>query len=507
MPTLTPVDIDPFADTKPGSAPVSSGPKLTPVDHDPFAAGGQAPAAKPDYAGWDTAPTPQAAPSVQASVPMQDEPGYQYGQVLPYRVKTDQQGKPIQGTTEWGYAPEMIRAPVRGIIEGGQEARGIRPGNDPATRNDISAAVGALGGARAGVGEPAPGPVAASPIRPAAVEARQVGYVLPPSSISEKPGLVSSALAGWSGKIKTAQAASAHNQEITNNLASEALGVPKGTVLTDEVFNGLRKQASQKYQNVISAVPSVTADNEFKQAVSGLGGQNSQAAQAFPKITNNPGIADMVGELNAAGEHPTAAWVELVKELRFNATSNLKAIGDPSKHALGLAQREAATAVDDMMERQITAAGNPQAVAEYQQARKLIAKSYDVESVTNPATGDVNARGLAKLADKGRPLTDQLSTIARAASAFPKAMTTPSSFGDNEPWSALDFFGSAAAMAHGNPGVAGAILGRPAARATILSGKAQDWMTNPSIPPPMQILPFPENDSSARSTAQQIDAQ
>jgi hypothetical protein len=102
-----------------------------------------------------------------------------------------------------------------------------------------------------------------------------------------------------------------------------------------------------------------------------------------------------------------------------------------------------------------------------------------VEGATNSATGDVSARGLARLQDKGRPLTDELKTVADAASAFPKAMQMPSGFGDNERWSALDFFGSAAAMAHGNPGVAGAILARPLARGVLLSKPYQKAMTNP----------------------------
>lgn len=177
--------------------------------------------------------------------------------------------------------------------------------------------------------------------------------------------------------------------------------------------------------------------------------------------------------------------MELVKELRFNANANLRAIGDPSKHALGLAQRQAADAVDDLMERNITAAGQPDVIAAYKQARQLIAKSYDVEGATNATTGDVNARGLARLAAKGRPLSGELDTIARAAEAFPKAMQAPAGFGYDEKLSALDFFGSAAAAIHGSPGIAGAIVGRPVARSVILSQPYQRAATDqrPTVPP------------------------
>ena len=427
------------------------------------------------YTGWDQpgeAPPPKPTEYSDAEdVPLANDPDTTYGSILPFS-KDNKTGEVSLAV------PEFLRAPVRGVVEGGQEARGVRPVDDPAARSDIFAATGALGGARAGVAEPKPGPVIApkSPIRPAAIEAQKAGYVLPPASISEKPGIVSQALAGWSGKIKTQQAASAKNQLVTNDLATQSLGLPKGTVLTQEVFNKVRAQAGEAYKDVVNAVPTIKPDQPFRDIVQSLGGQNSQAAKAFPKITNNAGIKELVGELDMASEHPTGAWVELVKELRFSANSNLKSIGDPSKHALGLAQREAANAVDDLMERQITAAGNPQAINAYRQARQLIAKSWDVEGATNPASGDVSARGLAKLMDKGRPLTGELKTIAEAGSAFPKSMQDPAGFGDNEAFSALDFFGSAAAVAHGNPTVAGAILARPVARSVLLSKPYQQTL-------------------------------
>lgn len=389
--------------------------------------------------------------------------------------------------------PGMLKSATKyGVVPGAaSEAAGQATQGTPIEPYARAAAAIATGGVGGG----------ASEVRPAAIQARQAGYVLPPSSISERPGMVSSALAGWSGKIKTQQAASEANQAVTNSLAAKALKLPEETTLTPEVFQQVRQNEGKAYQEVIDAVPTVRADQDFRDAVGDLGGNNSQAAQAFPKITNNPGIKDMINELMGADEHPTGAWVELVKELRSQGNANLKAIGDPSKHALGLAQRQAADAVDDLVERNIlgAAAQMPGAasgatnnvVAQYKQARQQIAKSYDVEGATNPATGDVNARGLARLAAKGRPLSDELKTISDAATAFPKATMAPAGFGNSEKWSGLDFFGAMASMAHGNPGVAAAILGRPMARAAILSKPAQNMMTRQSPPPVPRVIRLP----------------
>lgn len=440
------------------------------------------------YAGWDqfSAPPPAA--------PLQNEPGKTYGTILPFS-RDDATGK-VQLAV-----PEMLRAPIRGMVEGGQEIRGQRPVDDPAARGDIIAAATALGGVRAGPGEPKPGPVEApkSPVKTGAVEAREAGYVLPPKSASKSPGIVAQALAGWGGKIKTRQDAMERNQEVTNSLATKALGLPPEAILTPKVFTNIIQKAGQSYRDVINAVPTVNAglDPDFRTAVADLGGQNSQAAKAFPKIMGNTGIQDMVGELSAAGEHPTAAWIELVKQLRFDGTANLKTIGDPSKHALGLAQREAANAIDDMLDRQISAAGQPGVVDTYRAARKLIAKAYDVQGATN-ASGDVSAIGLMRLADKGRPLTDELRTIANAASSFPKSMGMPADFGDSEAWSALDFFGSLAAAGHGDPGVVGTILARPLARKAVLSPGMQNRIVNPMTPnwPAPFLLPDQRNDTA-----------
>jgi hypothetical protein len=464
MPNLVPVDNDPFAaPAAAGSPPPAASvldapsPSLVPVDHDPFA--GAPPAKSPAFP--------------------QDDPRYQYGSVLPFAKET------ATGNINLA-VPEIIRSPVRGLLDIGQRVSGpLTPEKLHALNSDEQGLVLSAGGLRPSID--APMPAAANPPRPAAVTARQAGYVLPPASISENPGLVSSVLAGWSGKIKTAQAAAAKNQVVTNDLATRALGLPSGTVLTDEVLGGIRAQAGKAYQAVSRAVPSIKADKEYADIVDQLGGRNGQAAKMFPKITNNPGLEEMVQELKGVTEFPTEAGVELVKELRFNANANLKAIGDPSQHALGLAQREAANAVDDLMERNIEATGQPGVIDAYKAARRLIAKSYDVEGVTNSATGDVNARGLARLQDKGRPLTDELKTIADSASAFPRSMRTPSEYGDNEAWSALDFFGSAAALAHGNPSVAGMILGRPAARSVILSSPYQNMLTRPGAPTPAPL--------------------
>lgn len=134
-------------------------------------------------------------------------------------------------------------------------------------------------------------------------------------------------------------------------------------------------------------------------------------------------------------------------------------------------------------------------VDRYKAARTRIAKSYDIEGAMNPATGDVNAIGIGKLGRKGKPLTDGLQIIADTANAFPRALRDPTKAGGVEDLSVIDFFTGGAALAAGRPEVAGAVLGRPAARSLMLSGPFQKRMMGPPTRP--QAAPLD-------TTAQQV---
>jgi hypothetical protein len=467
--------------TKYAPAPAAPDAAAVPAPAGPwtkYSAGTQGLGTNPEPPGKDFSEYDKPYPT-PPGLPLEKEPGTTYGKVLP--LAQDAQGHMSLAV------PDIIRAPLRGMIAGGQEARGLRPVDQPEERSDITAAASVLGGTR-NIAEGAKNMETGA--RPAALEARKAGYVLPPASINDKPGFLSSIMAGWSGKIKTQQAASAKNQEVTNGLAAKALGLPPGTPLTEGVFTQIRQTAGQAYQAVADAIPTVKPDADFASAVSNLGGKGGSAAKAFPGIIGNPEIASVIQELKGIGEHPTSDWMEAVKELRFNANGNLKNSIDPSKHALGLAQRDAANAIDDLIEREVTAAGKPEVIGAYKSARQLIAKSYDVEGATS-VTGDVQARGLARLQAKGRPLNGELKTIADAAEAFPKSMQSVAGFGDNEMYSGHDFFGAGAAALTGHPAGVLGVLGRGPVRSALLSDRVQNTMARgpASLPPPLQIFP------------------
>src|SRR4029077_14582844 len=103
--------------------------------------------------------------------------------------------------------------------------------------------------------------------------------------------------------------------------------------------------------------------------------------------------------------------MELVKTLRFRATNHLKSFDNPENRALGFAERNAAEAVDGLIERTLQQNDKGDLAKQYREGRTRIAQSYDVQAALNDVTGNVDARKLASIAGK-KPFTAQLKDIA-----------------------------------------------------------------------------------------------
>ena len=269
-------------------------------------------------------------------------------------------------------------------------------------------------------------------------------------------------------------------------------------MLTDSVFANVRRQAGADYQAIVESAPQMKMDNTFYEEMIELSGANGAAARDFPGLVDNKAIESVATQLFDTDKFSPRGGLDMVKRLRFDANAHLKALGDPEKHALGLAERSAADSLDDLMERNLTAVGEPGMVDRYRAARKLIAKSYDLEGATNTETGEVNAHALAGMYAKGRPFEGEMEKIARVATSFPKATQRPSAFGGDEKLSGLDYYAMLGAAIAGHPLLGLVPLARPLSRATALSQGFQNRMTR--SPKPASSLPMPLNETAGRAT-------
>ena len=105
--------------------------------------------------------------------------------------------------------------------------------------------------------------------------------------------------------------------------------------------------------------------------------------------------------------------------LRENATKAYDA-GDSS---LGAANKSAATALENQIERHLTGLGAPAqpVLADFRAAREKIAKAHDVKDAILIGTGSVNPAVFANKLKEGK-LTGDLKTIGEIYNSYPQVM-------------------------------------------------------------------------------------
>jgi len=285
----------------------------------------------------------------------------------------------------------------------------------------------------------------ATALKQAAVQkAQDAGYVIPPSS--GNPSLKNTILEGIGGKLKTQQEASVANQPITNSLAARALGQNENAPLTQGSLSAIRSEAAAKGYEPIRNLGEIPADDAFRNSLQQLVSQYQGAARIDPRL-GNPQVAQIAEALDKPSFN-SADVVDAIRTLRGNADD---AFGSGNAQ-LGRAYKSAAGSLEDLIDRHLTAQGeNGSALLNsYRDARALIAKTFSVGKALNEETGNVSAQKLGRQLAAGKPLSDELRSIAGFASAFPKAAReTAESFPAISP---LDAYGSAMAAASSGSG-------------------------------------------------------
>lgn len=309
-------------------------------------------------------------------------------------------------------------------------------------------AAGKVGNA---VGRVLRGPEQAPELAQAVQAARASGYVVPPTQA--RPTMLNRLAEGFSGKLTTAQNASAKNQGVTNRMAAEALGLPGDIPITTESLNAVREEAGKAYQ-ALATLPE-------RPAVSGSTVLNQKAVEGFaPK--------QALQELRQARNDATAWYAAYARS------------ASPDDQSKAKAAAALASSLESKFESYAKSLGREDLVPAMQDARKLIAKTYSVEKALNPTTGSVDARKLAAQLSKGKPLSGELRNIADFAARFPKAAQTVEGMGSLPQTSPLDWAASGGvSAATGNPLMLAGVLARPAARKLTLSDLVQNRLVQP----------------------------
>jgi hypothetical protein len=363
-----------------------------------------------------------------------------------------------------------------------KKLQGAGVATDAARPDDLASKVihgGANFGMQAFLGRGLPTPEAQPPVTAtdpklaALKQAREAGYVTPPTTAN--PTVANRLLESVGGKAATAQEAAVRNQGLTDSLAKKALGLSDVDHLVDGALPELRAEAAKAYAPIRS-VGTMRADAQYGKDLDAVLSKYTSAGQSFPGLAKND-IKELVDGARVGAFNSNSA-LDTISLLRENADQAFRA-GD---RQLGKANKAVAGAIESAIERSLSRRGDDGGAMlnAFKNARQLIAKSYSVEGALNQTTGQVNANKLAADLAKGKPLTGPLKQIARFAQVAPEAARTVKG---SPGVSALDtgIAAGSAAMSH-EPSWLLYPLVRQGARSFMLSKPGQRMLTQPSGP-------------------------
>jgi hypothetical protein len=298
------------------------------------------------------------------------------------------------------------------------------------------------------------GPEQTSQMAGAVEKARGAGYVIPPTQANES--IVNRVLEGTAGKISTAQNASAKNQTVTHKLVAKAIGLPEEEVISPSILKDIRTQASEAYDALASlpVKPALLPSSVMNRA-------------GTPEIDPKKMVYDM-------------------RLLRNNADGYFEAYkrsADPEQLTKANQAKSAALQIETTLEDYAKSLGKDELLPALRDARQLMAKTYTIEKALNPVSGTVDAKALARELKKGKPLTEELKTVAEFAAQFPKAAQTTEIMGSRPQISPVDVGVAGIASAITNPKALAALAIRPAARAAALSSPVQNRLVQGQITP------------------------
>lgn len=311
--------------------------------------------------------------------------------------------------------------------------------------------------------------------------ARPEGYVVPPASV--RPTVGNIALESVSGKAALQQIASGKNQEVTNRLAAEAVGLPAGEQITKNALERVRAESGKVYEK-LKSFGAFSADNDFYSDIAAINAEPQKLLRAFPDLplAGAKEINRLVNAINQPNFDSETA-VTLISNLRKQATEHFSGAPTAKEQALGAAKRKAADAMEALISRRLAQSGDTQLINEFNDARTRIAKTYSIENALE-LSGNVNAKKLAAQLKADKPLTGGLRTAAQFAGNFPKASVTPETYGSpgvSQLDAAMAAGGTSMLPIVGAPGIlaAGLPLARPVTRSVALRRMLQNRLERP----------------------------
>lgn len=335
---------------------------------------------------------------------------------------------------------DMARNVVSGVLGGGagavtKEATGSEPLTITAS---MVAPLAPAAATRAVVGTPKP----FNAVKADTLEtSREKGYKVPGSETNDS--FINNRLESIAGKAALKQQMGLANQENTNRLSAEDMGLPKGTAITQGEIDSYIARVSQPYRDVASL---------------------------------SPIAANALERLREARKDANAQW-------RFYDRS-----ADPRAQKEAEALTAKAQMLEGVIEKVAAKSGKPELLDELRDARAKVARAHDYERALNEADANVSAPAMGRAFEK-KPLSENAEVIGKFAKAFPGYATEGSRIPPPDV-SKSEAISSAilGTMGYGAAGPGGLVAaGLPfisaPTRAMLMSDRYQRALTKSGMPP------------------------
>jgi hypothetical protein len=262
-------------------------------------------------------------------------------------------------------------------------------------------------------------------VRDATLRAAQgEGYVVTPGSVSPTgKNIASERIAG---KTHLEQLASVQNQAITDKLARRAAGLSETAPLTSTTMQDIRKVEYAKGYEPIKQIGEVKTDPAFLDDLIAVEGKYAGAGSSFPGAVPED-VTRLIKNFTVDKFNSKDA-LEVTRTLRDQAKGNFRK-GD---EALAKAQIDVSNALENQIERALTASNNPKAadmLEQFRLSRQRMAVSHTIEDAIKEGSGSVIAAKLARDIQSGKYVSGDIKTIAEFANVFPRVAQTPSQIG------------------------------------------------------------------------------
>ena len=279
-------------------------------------------------------------------------------------------------------------------------------------------------------------------------EGQALGLKVTPGSVT--PSIQNVTLERLGGKSRLESQIQEQNTLVFDNTARRALDLPENTTrLEPETTQAVRAEEFQKGYAPLMQAGQIASDNTFASTMQNIAEKYTGPSRSFPGAV--PETVSKAIDTYSVPTFDAADALTASAKLREEAASNFR----KGENGVAKAQREIATALEDQIERHLTATGTPNAtamLAQFRASRTRMAISHAVEDSIIEGSGSVDPRKWAANIQSGKLLTGDMEVAAKFANTFKTSVKTPGTGGTPGAQQGMG-------LGSGLRGTAGAIVG------------------------------------------------